>query len=366
VNPEDGAPRLRFIDTLRGVAIGGIVLVNIPDMIQIDAQGGVARMVLDLAVQTRFVPIFELLFGAGIWFVVRSARERGRSPWAVMLARLAALWAIGMLHSLVYPGEVLATYAVAGLLVLPLVLLAPRWLQLALGAGMELTVLTLAGSSPAEAPGLMLLGAAAAGYGVPTLLERSARPVTMAFLAATALCVPALAQQLAEPGDPRFSVAGGRAGFVMAVAYVSGLSLLWATPVRRVLAAICEPIGRMALTCYVTTSLIAVPVGALAGFAGSSSPAPALVLGFALIAVQTLACRVWLRNFRYGPLEWAWRAVTWRCLPTMRRPHCGDERLADGIAASDIRACRDSCGRSGLPSKRSTGRFRASNDHPRP
>jgi uncharacterized protein len=318
-DPTTGAPRLRFLDTLRGFAIAGIVLVNIPDMTRLAPQGGgVVRMVLDLAVQTRFVPIFEFLFGAGIWFVVCSARERGRSPWAVMLARLAALWGVGMLHALVYPGEVLATYAVAGLLVLPVVLLAPRWLQLVLGAGMALTVLALAGSSPAEAPGLMLLGAAAAGYGVPTLLDRSAGPVTVAFLVATALCVPALAQQLAEPGDPRFTVAGGRAGFVMAVAYVSGLSLLWATPARRMLAAVCESIGRMALTCYITASLIAVPVGALAGFAGTSSPAPALVLGVALIAVQSLACRAWLRHFRYGPLEWAWRAVTWRNLPAMR------------------------------------------------
>jgi uncharacterized protein len=333
LDPTAGTPRLRFLDALRGVAIAGIVLVNIPDMTRISPQdGGVVRTVLDLTVQTRFVPIFEFLFGAGIWFVVRCARERGRSPWAVMLARLAALWGIGMLHALMYPGEVLATYAVAGLLVLPVVLLAPRWLQLTLGTAMALTVLALAGSSPAEAPGLMLLGAAAAGYGVPTLLDRSARPVIVAFLAAIALCVPALAQQLAEPGDPRFTLAGGRAGFVMAVAYVSGLSLLWATPARRVLAAVCEPIGRMALTCYVTASLVAVPVGALAGFAGYSSPAPALVLCVALIALQSLACRAWLRHFRYGPLEWAWRAATWRNLPAKRVEHSRPLQCAIGFS----------------------------------
>jgi uncharacterized membrane protein YeiB len=25
--------------------------------------------------------------------------------------------------------------------------------------------------------------------------------------------------------------------------------------------------------------------------------------------------RIWLRHFRYGPLEWVWRAITWRTLP---------------------------------------------------
>jgi uncharacterized membrane protein YeiB len=311
--PAATVPRLRFLDALRGLAIAGIVLVNIPDMTRLAVQPGVARTVLDLAVQTRFVPIFEFLFGIGMWFVLRSARKRGRSPWAALLARLAGLFGIGALHALVYPGEVLTTYAVAGLLVLP-VMLAPRWLQLALGAGMELTVLVLAGSTSAEAPGIMLLGAAAAGYGVPALLDRSARPVAVAFLVTAALCVPALALQLAEPGDPRFTVAGGRAGFVIAAAYVTGLSLLWKTQARRLLAAVFEPIGRMALTCYVTASLIVVPVGAMAGFAGSATLAPALTLGVAVIAAQSLACRAWLHHFRYGPLEWVWRAITWRTI----------------------------------------------------
>lgn len=26
----------------------------------------------------------------------------------------------------------------------------------------------------------------------------------------------------------------------------------------------------------------------------------------------------WLRRFAYGPLEWAWRALTYRCIPKMR------------------------------------------------
>jgi uncharacterized membrane protein YeiB len=138
----------------------------------------------------------------------------------------------------------------------------------------------------------------------------------------------------------------------MAVAYVSGLSLLWATPARRLLAAVCEPIGRMALTCYVTASLIAVPVGALAGFADSSSVAPALVLGVALIAVQSVACRAWLRQFRYGPLEWAWRAVTWRCLPPMRQNDTGPELPA---VVPPAEYGRQSAGGERLPEGRDVG-----------
>lgn len=304
--PHVGQP---FLDALRGFAIAGIVLVNIPDMTHMEAN----RTVLDLTVQTRFVPIFEFLFGIGMWFIVRGARERGLSPWPPMVLRLVALFAIGSAPGLVYPGEVLSAYAVSGLVVLPVVVLAPRWLQLGLAAAVAVTVLVLAGSSSLETPGIVLLGAAAAAYGVPVLLDRGARPVLVVFAVAVVLCVPAL--WLQDPGDPRFTDSGGRAGFVMAIGYVTGLSLLWATPVRRVIAAVLEPIGRMALTNYAVAALVAVPAGLLLGFSPSPTLAPALVLGAVLIAAQSASSRLWLRHFRLGPIEWVWRAVTWRTWP---------------------------------------------------
>jgi len=39
----------------------------------------------------------------------------------------------------------------------------------------------------------------------------------------------------------------------------------------------------------------------------------------ALFALQVLASTVWLRYFRFGPLEWAWRAMTYLHWPPLRR-----------------------------------------------
>ena len=39
----------------------------------------------------------------------------------------------------------------------------------------------------------------------------------------------------------------------------------------------------------------------------------------ALFAVQLLLSRVWLRHFRFGPMEWLWRAITYWRLPPLRR-----------------------------------------------
>ncbi|HVQ34024.1 MAG TPA: DUF418 domain-containing protein, partial [Lysobacter sp.] len=46
----------------------------------------------------------------------------------------------------------------------------------------------------------------------------------------------------------------------------------------------------------------------------------ALQLVFCLIvyALLVAASTWWLRNFRYGPMEWLWRAITYLRVPSMR------------------------------------------------
>lgn len=74
--------------------------------------------------------------------------------------------------------------------------------------------------------------------------------------------------------------------------------------------------GRMALSNYVMQSfvyaLLVFGVGpglALAGKIGSSAAVAIVVIGYAL---QIALSRWWLGRFRFGPLEWVWRAVTYR------------------------------------------------------
>ena len=37
-----------------------------------------------------------------------------------------------------------------------------------------------------------------------------------------------------------------------------------------------------------------------------------------LAAAQIVFSHVWLSRFRYGPMEWLWRAVTYWTIPPMR------------------------------------------------
>jgi len=73
------------------------------------------------------------------------------------------------------------------------------------------------------------------------------------------------------------------------------------------------PYGRMALTNYVAQSLI----GTFfffnwgLGYIGKLRNIELLLVGLTILAVQMIISYYWLKKFRYGPLEWAWRSLTY-------------------------------------------------------
>lgn len=87
--------------------------------------------------------------------------------------------------------------------------------------------------------------------------------------------------------------------------------LAWHSPLRRLLATL-VPAGRLTLTLYVGQSLVAAPLlyGYGLGWWDDMSHGEAVAWGVATFALQVAAAALWLRAFRYGPLEWLWRAAT--------------------------------------------------------
>ncbi|MFQ5416378.1 MAG: DUF418 domain-containing protein [Myxococcota bacterium] len=77
----------------------------------------------------------------------------------------------------------------------------------------------------------------------------------------------------------------------------------------------------MALTTYLTQTAIGIGVfyGVGFGLRGTLSLTEGLAVALAVFSLQALAARHWLRWFRYGPVEWAWRCVTYGCVLPFRR-----------------------------------------------
>ena len=227
------------------------------------------------------------------------------------------LGALGVLHHLLQPGEALLPYAIVGaVFLLPLSFL-PGWAVLTAGAGLLGTAVTFTSGGMSLIPGLMLIGFGLAG--VPAVLHRHTPAVAAVFGLSAVLSVGCLLWQEQDPVSAGFTTSSAVAGLCMATAYTTGLLLLLRTPVGRPLSAVLERLGRMALTNYITATLLFVPFGHLLGLRDSDAWGAMLALAVSILVVQVLWSGWWLRHFRYGPLEWAWRCFTWWQVVPLRR-----------------------------------------------
>lgn len=81
------------------------------------------------------------------------------------------------------------------------------------------------------------------------------------------------------------------------------------------------PLGRTALTNYLLQSVIGTLIfyNYGLGFFGQAGPAMLLPLTIVIYALQVLASKWWLDRYRFGPVEWLWRRLTYPGTLPMRR-----------------------------------------------
>ena len=102
--------------------------------------------------------------------------------------------------------------------------------------------------------------------------------------------------------------------------YASTLILLAQRPAWKSRLAPLAAVGRMALSNYLFQSVVCTTVFYSYGFGlfGKVGPAAGLALSVAIYAVQVPLSLWWLRHFRFGPMEWVWRSLTYGMAQTMR------------------------------------------------
>ena len=93
---------------------------------------------------------------------------------------------------------------------------------------------------------------------------------------------------------------------------VRGLGLLVVDGRR--LVAVFGPVGRMALTNYLMHSIVCVTLSYGFGFGlwWHTGASRAMGTAAAIIVVQILLSALWLSRYRFGPIEWVWRRLTYR------------------------------------------------------
>ena len=106
----------------------------------------------------------------------------------------------------------------------------------------------------------------------------------------------------------------------LALGYAAGIVLLaqgrrW-IPVLRLFG----NLGKMALTAYLLSTVMFTMLFFGYGFGQLNLIGPAGTTAYAILffSIQIVFCAWWLRRFRFGPMEWAWRSLTYGKIQPLR------------------------------------------------
>ena len=425
LGPILGTDRITAIDTLRGVAVLGILVMNIYAFAMPFAAyqnplllGGTewynlgTWFVTHVFFDQKFMAIFSMLFGAGLIVMWQRAQTRDAPFSRIYLRRQLWLAAIGIVHGyLLWVGDILFHYAVIGLLAFTFRARQPRTLiviacgllavapLLSLGTAAYvddlrdriavIDELTAAGETldddqlatqdewreigkfvaPSRADLQRDLDAYRGGYGdalafrAPTVVSmqteatlffvlwrvggimllgmalmklgilagtRSARFYRRMQLLGYGLGLPltifSAYDLFSHQWDGVYVLGGGMlsnyvGSILVAFGHVATVmrivdANLWPRMMERFTA-----VGRMALTNYLLHSIVLTTIfyGYGLGLYGTIPRAGQMAFVVLVLGLQLWLSPIWLRHYRFGPLEWAWRSLTyWQRQPLRR------------------------------------------------
>ncbi|MBC7772705.1 MAG: DUF418 domain-containing protein [Pyrinomonadaceae bacterium] len=404
--------RIGSLDTLRGVALLGILVMNIRNfalplkdfdnpafpVAPAETSDVWCWAVANIFFEDKMIGIFSMLFGAGI--IVMTARAgAGLRPIVLHYRRMCWLLVIGLLHAyLLWYGDILNTYAICGALIFPFRRFSPAML-ISLGLAVIIVAVGIRAQGPMSAtvfpPPLAAAQAspeqpkkqsnadriikeameneAAAYHGSWVALARwraklntfwhyhgvvgfnlwrcagfmligmgllqlgligASRPAHVyaalmvgGYVVGLTLCLmgfwPQLSRvlgrttPLAPAAREMWGLIAWTARYLGAVALAIGHVglVMFACQSRRlsILLAPLASVGRMALSNYLMHTLIAVLMfdGWAFGQWGTWRFSELTMLVAGVWAVQIILSPLWLSFFRYGPVEWAWRSLTY-------------------------------------------------------
>jgi uncharacterized protein len=123
---------------------------------------------------------------------------------------------------------------------------------------------------------------------------------------------------LGGPGGNEWRKVAGAAAYALGVAprargYATTFVILWQAEAWRARLVRLAPAGRMALTNYLTHTIVALTVfyGIGFGLMGRLGPVWWPLMVIAMISAQVAVSRWWLARFAFGPMEWIWRQATY-------------------------------------------------------
>jgi uncharacterized protein len=373
VNPVRTEERIQTLDILRGFALLGMIVVHFHQRVHSQAVGveDLIGWIIWVGIETKSWATFAFLFGVGFAILLRRVESKGRRFGWVYARRMLVLAAFGVVAEGFFGFQILLWYALWGMPLLVLRRLSTRtlfavavlavaahsiisagttmqvWPSLVSDADrVERRALAAAVASASEHGSfselastrfhlmafsytrptvlvpdatltLFILGLLAVRHGIVDDPKRHVRTIagwmTFGFLSwATAWMV---LYNLPDAGPLSRELHFGFGivqdqwlcfTFIGSVALPLAYRPIWIHRVSRVGAA-----GRMALTNYLLQAAVLDWLASGYGLSLSLRPALGVPAAMGLFAVEMIASQQWLAHYRFGPLEWVWRSLTY-------------------------------------------------------
>ena len=374
LQPISQEARIDAVDGLRGFALLGVLIANIP-VAGPDTITGTWDSALiflsHLLIDKKFITAFSILFGFGFYIQMQRAEEKRVYFTRYFLIRMGLLFLIGIIHSYgLWNGDIIMSYAFGGVFLL----LVRRWplkrlVFLALFFNVFLTGVFFIGNS---ALGWQIYDydyALDSEYGITPSLARyltinfimnpwsnfpQDMPITLVFTFGNMLIGLILGRLnfFRLSGESQkismwLIALGGTVGFASSYCYhlvMTGqleldLPLLWVPfvlaggmvlqslfyisvfvhayqhPGIRKALRFFNPVGRTALTNYIMQSVFYLTLfyhcTHLFQLFGNLTRGQTYLLALGLFGLQTLMSYLWLKRHRQGPLESLWKKASY-------------------------------------------------------
>ncbi|MBU8877394.1 DUF418 domain-containing protein [Bacillus sp. FJAT-29790] len=389
--------RILTIDIIRGFALLGIFLVNMPAfhspafMVRNPEYTGMdywLDLFLQMFVQTKFYTIFSFLFGLGFYIFMSRAEQKGLKINRLFTRRLTVLLLFGAVHFIfIWFGDILHTYALAGfflflfykrkaktiltwafsLLFVFYSLISAQFLlpastikeiqamdqdkesKIAEYIDMyehasyldwvsyrihtEIIPLTI------ELPfvlitvlAMFLFGLYAGKIGIFQPNSPHLPKIKKIWLITLLLSIPLVILlaimklgliDLGVYQENALFLFTSLSGLPLCFFYMSSLTLLLRKKLWQKLLRPLGFTGQMALTNYLSQTVISTFIFLGLHFFGKVSLVTGTLICLGIYIFQVLFSYIWLKSFRFGPLEWLWRSLTYGYFQAMKKQEGG-------------------------------------------
>jgi len=331
---------------------------------------------IDFFMQAKFYSLFSFLFGWGIAKQMERAEAKNVRFISVYMRRLLILFVFGGIHAIfLWTGDILSMYALLGMVLL--LLFSKRSERTLLIAAALSLLATLMMTLPGETMNgvrewcqstveclrpdnllptslyvsgtyvevtqlrfqeylggfwwvpcyfgnvfaMMLLGLYAGKRKILEDIQSHSKLIKRTLWAGLAIGVPLNAVFVYTTNHPPSTdyaslIRIGARTFgapALMLFYVSAILLLFQKDFGRQRLAPLAPLGRMALSNYISHSIICPLIfyGYGLGLYGETDPTFGLLLTIVIYLSQIRLSQWWLKRYQYGPLEWLWRTLTY-------------------------------------------------------